>query len=605
MTEKKQLTAAELIETSFLSCTHCHQQFIAPTLLPCLHVFCSKCIQQLLQADTNNGQPKSSRSFQCPLCQEIVTMTEEWQPLHFMVTLCQLQTYKHQAERTCSYCEFEGRTKKATFLCLQCTDDLCEQCAMAHRKTRLTRTHVLAPYEQIKQGLYDHDIREAQPFLCSMHSLPLADFCEDCMQLVCKSCRSGEHNDHRCESSEAAVSKFKLQASSFVQGLQRQSLALGEHQAFLHSQLQMVKEREVTLRDTVLQQAEAIHALVTAHCSTMLELIEATFRKEQDAIQRHSDDLQVAKQSLNNNADFLQHLLALGSPCEVLQLSNAIMIRLKHLLRMEPMTRTQNFTAHFHPGPTTQQNMQIMFGDLNFYHVPLNKEEVESSGHLTIATLLPEPLNPAQLVDCIEAKLDDDAKEVWPSGLCVYRDLMVLVDRDNKKIKIFEHNSKVPKLKFQFSGMAEHKLVNPFDAVLLKNGVVVVTDYGAEKVKVFDVTGRWIGDICGDFRHPRGIAVTGKGQLVVVDSLLLQVTLHDMDSGQLLRTIPATDQSGNKLLVDPFYVTVMDDDKIIVTDHAAPNIKVFSVEGKHLATYGHYGTSASQVLKPFGICVDR
>jgi hypothetical protein len=59
---------------------------------------------------------------------------------------------------------------------------------------------------------------------------------------------------------------------------------------------------------------------------------------------------------------------------------------------------------------------------------------------------------------------------------------MVVVDRDNKKVKILDCTTSPPTVKFQFSGKAEHQLQNPFDAVLLENGVVVVTDTGAEKV---------------------------------------------------------------------------------------------------------------------------
>jgi hypothetical protein len=59
------------------------------------------------------------------------------------------------------------------------------------------------------------------------------------------------------------------------------------------------------------------------------------------------------------------------------------------------------------------------------------------------------------------------------------------------------------------------------------------------------------------------------------------------------------------VLVDPFYVAVTESDHLVVTDHAAPNIQVFTIDGQHLATYGTYGTSVSKVLKPYGVCVDR
>jgi hypothetical protein len=45
--------------------------------------------------------------------------------------------------------------------------------------------------------------------------------------------------------------------------------------------------------------------------------------------------------------------------------------------------------------------------------------------------------------------------------------------------------------------------------------------------------------------------VTSKGQLVVVDGLLLQLTLHDPDTGKLLRTIPS---KGSSKVNNYFYI---------------------------------------------------
>ena len=71
-----------------------------------------------------------------------------------------------------------------------------------------------------------------------------------------------------------------------------------------------------------------------------------------------------------------------------------------------------------------------------------------------------------------------------------------------------------------------------------------------------------------------------------------------------IKTIEAKDNHGSKVLVDPYYVTVTPQNNIVVTDTAAPNIKVFSPEGKYLAIYGGYGTKSDQVLQPYGVCCD-
>lgn len=606
MGEKEQeLTLAELIETDFLKCTQCKQHFASPILLPCLHAFCYDCLAKLPQKDVTNGSSRKMVQFTCPLCLADVTIPKDASPAPFLQSLCQLRTLKHTTSRTCSYCKFDGKSEPAEALCLNCGDDMCEACTTAHKKTRLTRDHTVAPYNQIMNGLFDHDIRTCQEPQCHKHSAPFAKFCRDCDKLTCKACQAESHRGHDLEEMEAAVTRLQPEAKSFMQGLRKRVPSLTEYQTFLQSQLTSLATTKEKLVGAVKHHAEDIHALVDARRDVTLEELEEAFSQEAGTINTRCSNLDVTKCSLETNAQFLAHLLAVGSPPEVLQLHPAIMARLKQLINMAPTPMTQRLAPSFTPGPANLQNMRIMFGSLDLQKVPIDQQEVGPKAKLSISTLLPEPLDSPQLLATIQVKQEMDCREVWPSGLCVRKDKMVVVDRDNKRVKIFDCSSQPPKLTFHFTGKGEHTLNQPFDAVMLENEVVVVTDHEAELVKIFDVTGKWIGNLEGEFRHPRGIAATGDGQLVVVDGLLLRLTVHNADTGKLMRTIPATDASGNKVLVDPFYVVVTESGHIVVTDHASPNIKVFSLEGQHLANYARYGTSASEVLKPYGVCVDK
>ncbi|XP_076446637.1 E3 ubiquitin-protein ligase TRIM56-like [Babylonia areolata] len=604
-TDPPQLTLAEVLDTDFLRCPQCHEPFTAPTLLPCLHAFCTHCIDALPHTSVTNGNNNKMVQLTCPLCRSEVTTPTAMSPDPFLQSLCQLRGFKQSACRICSYCKFDGKSEPADSLCLDCADDMCEPCAKAHRKTRVTRDHVIAPYRQIQNGLYDHDIRARHGLRCERHGSEVEALCCDCLLLTCSACRTDGHRGHALEAMATALARLQPEAHSFVQGLRKRGPALADYQTFLQSHLRQLEDQKSQLTASVKQQAEAIHTLVDQYRDSTIREIEDAFTRERSEIASRSKDLDTAKQSLHSNAHFLTHLLSLGSPSEVLHLHPLVMARLKQLIHMKTNTLTHRLALAFQPGPATQQNMHIMFGKLDVRRVPIDQEDSAPKARLSISTLLPEPLDPPNLVCAVPVKQTTDPKEVWPSGLHVRKEKMVVVDRDNKKVKIFDCTSTPPTLKFQFSGKGEHQLINPFDAILLENGVVVVSDHGAEKVKVFDVTGRWIGDLAGEFRHPRGLAVTAEGHLVVVDGLLLRLTVHDPESGKLLYTVPPKDTADARPLVDPFYVAVMDQGHFVVTDHAAPNIRIFSRDGASLTSYGTYGTSASEVLKPYGVCVDR
>ena len=73
---------------------------------------------------------------------------------------------------------------------------MCDDCGAAHKKTKLTRHHTLAPFEQIKLGKYDKDIRSEQRVNCNIHSTELCtSFCVTCNQLFCDKCIK-EHEKH-------------------------------------------------------------------------------------------------------------------------------------------------------------------------------------------------------------------------------------------------------------------------------------------------------------------------------------------------------------------------------------------------------------------------
>ena len=98
--------------------------------------------------------------------------------------------------------------------------------------------------------------------------------------------------------------------------------------------------------------------------------------------------------------------------------------------------------------------------------------------------------------------------------------------------------------------------------------------------------------------------VNNKGEIIVLECQLKLLTIHNPQTGVKIKTIEAKDNHGSKVLVDPYYVTVTPQNNIVVTDTAAPNIKVISAEGKFLANYGGYGTKSDQVLQPYGVCCD-
>ena len=83
---------------------------------------------------------------------------------HFLSSLCEVSRYKSDIVRVCEYCSHQAQhnTDKsavsASSLCLDCRDDLCDSCVMAHQK--VTHTHLL----------YNTHYNQSSKLLLSVHN---------------------------------------------------------------------------------------------------------------------------------------------------------------------------------------------------------------------------------------------------------------------------------------------------------------------------------------------------------------------------------------------------------------------------------------------------
>ncbi|XP_060587719.1 E3 ubiquitin-protein ligase TRIM71-like [Ruditapes philippinarum] len=632
-TDNNMLTVSELLETGFIKCTICKSVYEDPRLLPCLHTFCHKCIQKIIeienqtrnlnQSEAANGtdddneakdlkKTENRQKIICPVCKSPMEVSIKDKKSNgfpsntFMKDLSDMYDYKHEKERHCEYCKFDGKTTPASSLCLDCHDNMCQGCTGAHFRTKVTRCHKVIPYAHVQKGLYDSDIRDFQTPMCVQHTdEPMNIFCEKCELLICKECKVGNHDDHKWSKADKAVLKYEVQMINLLKGIQQQIPSIHKYMQFLTNYEKSIEGGREKLTNNIKKQAEILHDMIEEQKASCLEAVNKACDTERCEVQVRSSNLHTAVTSLENNEEYLRNLLKHGKPEELLTLHREITQRLTQLTHMQMDGINARLKTDFIPGSSTLRNIQTIFGKLSIDHVPLKHSEsgLAADSALQISNMLPNVRNTPELIIEFNGEGMSDSKEVWPTGVAVTKDdNLVIVDRDNKKVKIYERNGK---LKQEIQGKGENKLETPFDVTVLKSGDIAVSDHEAENVKLFKVTGEHILTITDGIKYPRGITTNSKGEVIILDCQLRQVTIHDPKSGHLLKTIECKDAKDIKVLVDPYYVGVTAQDNIIITDTASPNIKVFSPDGKYLANYGHYGMRNDEVLQPYGVCCDH
>ncbi|XP_021341695.1 E3 ubiquitin-protein ligase TRIM71-like [Mizuhopecten yessoensis] len=660
-------TLAELLETDFLKCPGCSNQFTCPLLLPCLHSLCEECVEGLRSSQPDNtdqdlqtqtcgskdtstqkshpqdssirtthpgtkptitqnipSKDKSSVSqtldavegtttevkdsesgqmFLCPICASRIE-PQNFPVNNFLQHLVELYMYKHGPTPQCDYCAFAGKSCAATALCLDCQDHICDSCSDAHRRTKVTRSHQVAPYKQIKLGMYDHDIRGHQSPLCKHHAQERVTlFCDKCEEAVCGQCISSGHQGHSTCSVEMAVPRYRLAMQSMLGGLTKQIPSITKYRTFLTTLNSSVEEARLKLFSDLENQANTLHTMIDDHKNQTMDHVASECAKEIRVLEEKTFGMERAQHSLGDNAQYLERLLAHGQGGELLSLHHLVTNRLTQLTHLQLDGINSKLRLNFAPTCPTKAAVSAMFGSLSLGHVPLANDEAVSMTTSLASTLLPTVRNTPKTTLSFSAKCSEDVKDVWPTGVAITKeDDIIIADRDNRNIKMFSSNGE---RKLVFCGEGEGKLGTPFDLTVLMDSNIAVTDRECEDVKVFTPTGKHVFSIKGHFRNPRGITTNRQGHIIVVDCQRLQLTVHDPKDGRLLNTITARNKDGTNALVDPFYVSVSSLGNILVTDTAAPNIKVFSPQGEYLSQQGTYGTRDNQTLQPYGVCCDR
>lgn len=104
----------------------------------------------------------------------------------------------------CTGCE---ENVAASHFCTDCSEWLCEPCAQAHRRVKMTKDHNVEPVSQLSANAAasagNSSAAASVPkrrssLMCPTHPKELLKlYCETCVKLTCRDCQLGEHRDHK------------------------------------------------------------------------------------------------------------------------------------------------------------------------------------------------------------------------------------------------------------------------------------------------------------------------------------------------------------------------------------------------------------------------
>ncbi|XP_071786585.1 E3 ubiquitin-protein ligase TRIM56-like [Asterias amurensis] len=179
-----------------IECPICLSRFTDPKILDCLHSFCLKCLQELI----DKQDPKTDLII-CPMCKKQTSIPDEGLSdllsCFFLSSLIDdvinLEGSKEDINPPVSTCEGCDEGLEAVSRCVDCDANFCKTCLDHHAKLKVIRHHqivdaVSASTERPKDKIKT----EAQK--CRKHTnQDLRFYCDTCELLACPVCAVFDH----------------------------------------------------------------------------------------------------------------------------------------------------------------------------------------------------------------------------------------------------------------------------------------------------------------------------------------------------------------------------------------------------------------------------
>ncbi|XP_033631724.1 E3 ubiquitin-protein ligase TRIM71-like [Asterias rubens] len=559
-----------------IECPICLSRFTDPKILDCLHSFCFKCLQKLI----DKPDPKTNLII-CPMCKKETSIPDgglsDLLSCFFLSSLIDdvinLEGSKEDIDPPVVTCEGCDEGLEAVSRCVDCDANYCKTCLDQHSKLKAIRHHqIIDDVGSSNERPKGKDKTESPK--CRKHTdQELRFYCDTCDLLACPVCvvfdhRASNHNLSEINDSIRSYRRAVDEALQKFDECRKQFQKVDDSIKYSQQSLQLMVAR--ALRDIVAKEEEEITKI--RNTSRLLQERVTQIGQERgegfESIQSSNHDkMSRAEQIVASVNDLMQH----ADNFELLDLKPKVMHNLD-----------------FHK-------------ELQFQTVQHSKSFIGFKGH-----------DIADLGEILEEEKWEVKTELGEYGLgdgefigagdvaCFINGDIVVIDTERRPVSTFTSNGTYKSTGVQ-SGTEDGQLKQPFNVAVTSDDLLLVTD--GQDVKVYDRELRYIRQ----FRPSKnegegesesllcGIAVDKKDRIAVADSERKVISLHNMD-GSIISTIHHDDISSD------CYLSISSKERVIFTNYQ--KMKLVCVDFMGNEVFNISTSIDGKPAKPYGVCCD-
>ena len=208
--------------------------------------------------------------------------------------------------------------------CLTCSDYLCKSCYAIHQKQKVTKTHVVKTFDEIKQSNKKSGVKSLHTKQhCEEHDDELLKiYCKTCKKVMCLLCAVVTHKHHDYAVISAVRPELQKQLEKQITEVQAKMTEFQNHQKYTENLLKIRNEASRSSERAVNKVFDEVIAAFEVRRAQLLDEIRTVHESEVKQITAESESLACFLSRLLGGIHFTKKLLDNGDDVEVAAVSD-------------------------------------------------------------------------------------------------------------------------------------------------------------------------------------------------------------------------------------------------------------------------------------------
>ncbi|XP_034147032.1 tripartite motif-containing protein 2 isoform X3 [Esox lucius] len=304
------------IDKQFLICSICLDRYNNPKVLPCLHTFCERCLQNYI--------PAHSLTLSCPVCRQTSILPEKGVAalqINFFITNL-MDVLQRSPDSRSQECAAQDNVN-----------------VVAVRQSLSCPNHGgnVGYNEPSRHRQCHNDVSEVMEF-----------YCPPCETAMCQECTSGEHAEHPTVPLKDVVEQHKASLQDQLDTVKNRLPEIDSALQMLSEILQQLTNQKSSIEGDIHTTFDELQKTLNVRKSVLLMELEVNYGLKQKVLQTQLDTLLQGQDGINSSCNFTEQALSHGTEAEVLLVKKQMSERLAKLANQDlPLQPGENDQLDF------------------------------------------------------------------------------------------------------------------------------------------------------------------------------------------------------------------------------------------------------------------